>query len=96
MNRLSKVTRTTVEISATNDDVVDSLWIVIAEHLCQYLSDEEILLCDFMWSTCFHSAMANSSRRNSQCKPTCLPDCQGVSYETEVTSEFLNEDTMPL
>ena len=69
---------------------------MLSVRLLSSLSDPETELCDFFWSTCFELALNNNSRRIGQCKPICLPDCDGVFFETDVSSEALTEDTLPL
>ena len=48
--------------------------------------------CDFLWSNCFYLAVSNGTRHNEICKAGCLPDCQGVTFETHTTQEDLSEE----
>ena len=71
------------------------MYVLVELRMILFIEDESFELCDFYWSTCFHLAMTNTTRRNDICKARCLPDCEGVFYETDVTSEYLDEETLP-
>ena len=51
-------------------------------------------LCDFHWSTCFHLAMANETHRNKICKLGCHDDCEGMTYDYELSSDKLEESIL--